>query len=93
MSVETYFTEEGRLAFRREWRITDVATGELLGAATRWGARGWWGVQVDSGAVNLSRVGGHRRVTVCRLWEGGGDGAARWRGGGRRGHGKRERLS
>lgn len=34
VSVETYFTEEGRLAFRREWRITDVATGELLGAAT-----------------------------------------------------------
>ncbi|GFR43166.1 hypothetical protein Agub_g4215 [Astrephomene gubernaculifera] len=34
VKVETYFTEEGRLAFRREWKLTDVATGKLLGAAT-----------------------------------------------------------
>uniref|UniRef100_UPI003F7784EC Acyl-[acyl-carrier-protein] hydrolase n=1 Tax=Chlamydomonas reinhardtii TaxID=3055 RepID=UPI003F7784EC len=34
VAVETYFTEEGRLAFRREWKLMDVATGKLLGAGT-----------------------------------------------------------
>ncbi|KAG2429336.1 hypothetical protein HXX76_011102 [Chlamydomonas incerta] len=34
VAVETYFTEEGRLAFRREWKLLDVATGKLLGAGT-----------------------------------------------------------
>jgi hypothetical protein len=46
--LETYFSEDGRLASRRDWRIIDVATGELLGAATRCvcvcGGGGWMGV-------------------------------------------------
>ena len=35
VNVETYFSEEGRLAARRDWVITDAATGEYLGGATR----------------------------------------------------------
>ncbi|PNH04637.1 Oleoyl-acyl carrier protein thioesterase 2, chloroplastic [Tetrabaena socialis] len=31
VSVETYFTEEGRLAFRRDWKLVHAATGKLLG--------------------------------------------------------------
>ena len=34
MRVETYFEGEGRLAARRDWVITDVATGAQLCAAT-----------------------------------------------------------
>uniref|UniRef100_A0A2Z5X8I3 Acyl-[acyl-carrier-protein] hydrolase n=1 Tax=Eudorina sp. NIES-3984 TaxID=1941220 RepID=A0A2Z5X8I3_9CHLO len=34
VGVETYYTEEGRLAFRRDWKITDASTGAELGAAT-----------------------------------------------------------
>lgn len=30
----TYFAEEGRLAARRDWDLTDPTTGEQLGAAT-----------------------------------------------------------
>jgi hypothetical protein len=36
--LETYFAEDGRLATRRDWHITDAATGAYLGAATRWAA-------------------------------------------------------
>eukprot|EP00775_Hariotina_reticulata_P013323 gene13323-13452_t len=32
--LETYFAEDGRLAIRRDWNITDATTGEHLGAAT-----------------------------------------------------------
>ena len=34
MTAETYFTEEGRLAFRREWSLKDRATGKVMGVAT-----------------------------------------------------------
>ncbi|GIL81630.1 hypothetical protein Vretifemale_10651 [Volvox reticuliferus] len=34
VGIETYFTEEGRLAFRRDWKVTDIATGTMIGAAT-----------------------------------------------------------
>lgn len=34
VQVETYFTDEGRLAARRDWVIKCAATGEVLGAAT-----------------------------------------------------------
>lgn len=34
VTVETYFTEEGRLAARRDWVITNAATGAVLGGAT-----------------------------------------------------------
>ncbi|GIL58555.1 hypothetical protein Vafri_13497 [Volvox africanus] len=34
VGIETYFTEEGRLAFRREWKVVDIATGTMIGAAT-----------------------------------------------------------
>jgi hypothetical protein len=33
--LETYFAEDGRLTTRRDWHITDAATGAHLGAATR----------------------------------------------------------
>lgn len=44
VSIETYFSEEGRLAARRDWRILNAATGEVLGMATRWvdGQGGHW---------------------------------------------------
>lgn len=32
--LDTYFSEDGRLTVRRDWRIIDVATGQQLGAAT-----------------------------------------------------------
>lgn len=32
--LETYFAEDGRLATRRDWHITDASTGARLGAAT-----------------------------------------------------------
>jgi len=32
--AETYFCEEGRLAARRDWVVTDVKTGQRIGAAT-----------------------------------------------------------
>lgn len=35
VTVETYFTEEGRLAFRRDWRMINKATGKVLGVGTR----------------------------------------------------------
>ncbi|GLC41093.1 hypothetical protein PLESTB_000943700 [Pleodorina starrii] len=34
VAVETYFSEEGRLAFRRDWKVTNASTGAVLGAAT-----------------------------------------------------------
>ncbi|KXZ43891.1 hypothetical protein GPECTOR_78g79 [Gonium pectorale] len=34
VNVETYFTEEGRLAFRREWQMLNAATRKVMGAAT-----------------------------------------------------------
>jgi hypothetical protein len=33
--LETYFGEDGRLAIRRDWTISDATTGEQIGAATR----------------------------------------------------------
>lgn len=33
--LETYFQEDGRLTSRRDWHLTNAATGEYLGAATR----------------------------------------------------------
>ena len=35
LQVETYFHEEGRLAARRDWVVTDKASGKVLGTATR----------------------------------------------------------
>jgi len=37
VTVETYFSADGRLAARRDWRITNALTGELYGSATRFG--------------------------------------------------------
>lgn len=81
VAVETYFTEEGRLAFRREWKLMDVATGKLLGAGTRWGGggarQGWagWG--------RTGHGGKGRRGYGVRAWggrEGGRETRARGRG-------------
>lgn len=34
VNVETWFQQEGRVAARRDWLLTDAATGKLYGAAT-----------------------------------------------------------
>ena len=35
VTIETYFSADGRIAARREWSIKNAQTGELLGRATR----------------------------------------------------------
>jgi len=35
VTVETYFSADGRLAARRDWRITNSLSGEVYGTATR----------------------------------------------------------
>jgi fatty acyl-ACP thioesterase A len=48
--LETWFQEDGRLATRRDWRLTDVASGVELGAATS-----TW-VTINDATRRLSRL-------------------------------------
>ncbi|MEW5297261.1 MAG: hypothetical protein WDW36_000484 [Sanguina aurantia] len=59
--VQTHFTEEGRLAARRDWQITDPLTGEVLGCATS-----TW-VTINMATRKLSKLPDDVRKRFMRL--------------------------
>ncbi|KAG2486181.1 hypothetical protein HYH03_015144 [Edaphochlamys debaryana] len=59
--AETYFTDEGRLAFRREWRLTEARSGRLLGVATS-----TW-VTINAAARRLAKLPDDQRNRFLRF--------------------------
>eukprot|EP00197_Chlamydomonas_leiostraca_P005602 CAMPEP_0202869348 /NCGR_PEP_ID=MMETSP1391-20130828/12405_1 /ASSEMBLY_ACC=CAM_ASM_000867 /TAXON_ID=1034604 /ORGANISM="Chlamydomonas leiostraca, Strain SAG 11-49" /LENGTH=347 /DNA_ID=CAMNT_0049549661 /DNA_START=114 /DNA_END=1158 /DNA_ORIENTATION=+ len=61
VTVETYFSEEGRLAARRDWRILDARTGQEYGAATS-----TW-VTINTATRKLSKLPEELKARFMRL--------------------------